>query len=124
MLSIDKRQTDKYQDIQIKSLYQTVESLSEKVSQLKNIKGVDGKTPVKGVDYFDGKDGRDGKDGVNGTNGLNGTAGINGADGAQGQKGEPANELDIECKNNKIMKKYSGDSYWQSTNIKCESTNV
>lgn len=32
--------------------------------------GEDGKTPVKGVDYFDGVDGSDGKDGEDGSNGI------------------------------------------------------
>jgi hypothetical protein len=36
--------------------------------------GHDGYTPVKGVDYFDGKDGRDGQDGKDGINGKDGTS--------------------------------------------------
>jgi hypothetical protein len=36
--------------------------------------GRDGYTPVKGVDYFDGKDGRDGQDGKDGINGKDGTS--------------------------------------------------
>lgn len=40
--------------------------------------GRDGYTPVKGVDYFDGKDGRDGQ---NGKDGKDGKDGINGKDG-------------------------------------------
>lgn len=34
--------------------------------------GEDGYTPIKGVDYFDGKDGEDGKDGKDGVDGTNG----------------------------------------------------
>lgn len=35
--------------------------------------GVDGYTPVKGVDYFDGKDGTNGKDGADGKTPVKGT---------------------------------------------------
>ena len=38
-----------------------------------NIKGADGYTPVKGVDYFDGVNGKDGKDGADGYTPVRGT---------------------------------------------------
>ena len=40
--------------------------------------GVDGYTPVKGVDYFDGEDGKDGRDGVDGVDGKDGKDGVDG----------------------------------------------
>jgi hypothetical protein len=41
----------------------------------------------------------------------------------KGDKGDTAPELDIDCQNGYIAKKYSTDSLWQLTNIKCEITN-
>lgn len=40
--------------------------------------GVDGYTPIKGVDYFDGIDGINGKDGTDGRDGVDGKDGIDG----------------------------------------------
>ena len=45
------------------------------------IQGNDGKTPVKGVDYFDGKDGKDGYTPVKGVDYSDGTDGQDGKDG-------------------------------------------
>ncbi len=52
------------------------------------IKGIPGKTPQKGVDYFDGKDGRDGKDGKNGLKGEKGDKGDTGNSGKDGRDGK------------------------------------
>ena len=52
-----------------------------------NIRGKDGYTPVKGVDYFDGKDGvngRDGQDGYTPVKGVDYFDGRNGVDGKDG----------------------------------------
>lgn len=46
---------------------------------LESLKGEDGYTPVKGVDYFDGKDGAPG---ANGKDGVDGAKGADGKDGA------------------------------------------
>ena len=64
-------------------------------AQLEALKGSDGYTPVKGVDYFDGKDGKDGKDGTvtfeeltdEQKESLRGPQGIQGIQGIQGEKG-------------------------------------
>lgn len=40
-----------------------------------SLKGQDGYTPEKGVDYFDGIDGKDGRNGVDGKNGKDGVDG-------------------------------------------------
>lgn len=49
---------------------------------LASLKGNEGYTPIKGVDYFDGIDGKDGKDG------YTPIKGIDYFDGEQGEKGE------------------------------------
>lgn len=54
---------------------------------LNSLKGKDGYTPRKGIDYFDGQHGKDGKDGANGKDGVNGKDGINGKDGYTPIKG-------------------------------------
>ena len=57
------------------------------------LKGADGYTPIKGVDYFDGTNGQDGKDGadgytpVKGVDYFDGTNGRNGVDGYTPVKG-------------------------------------
>lgn len=60
------------------------------------IKGTDGYTPIKDIDYFDGTNGTNGIDGIDGVtpvkgvdyfDGANGTNGINGADGYTPIKG-------------------------------------
>lgn len=122
VISLEKRSVDNQQDIKISNLSEAVELLNKKVSDIKTIKGADGKTPVKGIDYFDGKDGQDGKDGKDGANGVNGVDGTDGNSGKNGVNGEPARELLIDCIASKIMKKYDGDGIWQPTNIKCERT--
>ena len=59
--------------------------------------GIDGNTPVKGVDYFDGVDGYtpikdidyfDGKDGLNGVDGYTPVKGVDYFDGEKGDKGD------------------------------------
>lgn len=52
--------------------------------------GIDGYTPIKGVDYFDGidgKDGTDGRDGVDGKDGVDGYTPIKGVDYFDGKDG-------------------------------------
>lgn len=67
------------------------------VDYFDGINGKDGYTPIKNVDYFDGKDGRDGVDGRDGENGQDGYTpikgvdyfdGINGKDGIDGRDGK------------------------------------
>lgn len=55
---------------------------------LNSLKGKDGYTPRKGIDYFDGQPGKDGKDGANGKDGVNGKDGIDGKDGYTPVKGK------------------------------------
>lgn len=62
----------------------------EWLESLKGDKGIDGYTPIKGVDYFDGKDGKDGIDGytpVKGVDYFDGVAGKDGKDGYTPIKG-------------------------------------
>lgn len=69
----------------------TFDELTEE--QKATLKGADGYTPIKGVDYFDGYtpvkgvDYFDGKDGVDGAPGKDGKDGVNGKDGAPGKDG-------------------------------------
>lgn len=118
VLSLNKSSVDREQNKQIYVLSGSIETLSKRLEELKSIKGEDGKTPIKGVDFFDGKNGSDGKDGANGTNGTNG---VNGKDGANGEKGEPARDLLIECIDGELSRRYEDDSFWQPMNVKCES---
>lgn len=53
-----------------------------------NVKGKDGKTPVKGVDYFDGKNGKDGQDGYTPVKGVDYFDGKDGEDGYTPVKGK------------------------------------
>lgn len=114
---------------------------------VKGTMGKDGRTPVLGIDYFiqngkDGapapiaKDGRDGHDGLSipGSNGLSAydLAIQNGFQGTlaqwldslkiKGDNGDPGAALQIGCINNKLSTKYNDDTFWQSTSIKCETT--
>jgi hypothetical protein len=63
---------------------------------IEGLKGEDGYTPVKGVDYFDGTNGQDGQDGYtpikgvdyfDGQDGAQGPAGPQGEQGTQGEQG-------------------------------------
>lgn len=65
----------------IKLILNVIKSINERLKSLESI-GIpkDGKTPIKGVDYFDGKDGRDGKDGLDGKDGAPGRDGVDGKD--------------------------------------------
>ena len=51
------------------------------------LKGADGYTPIKGVDYFDGEDGQDGKDGKDGADGYTPVKGVDYFDGTKGDTG-------------------------------------
>lgn len=50
--------------------------------------GIDGYTPIKGVDYFDGTDGADGQDGYTPIKGVDYFDGEDGQDGEDGEDGE------------------------------------
>lgn len=52
-----------------------------------NVRGKDGYTPVKGVDYFDGVDGKNGADGYTPVKGVDYFDGSNGKDGTDGKDG-------------------------------------
>src|ERR1043165_1777576 len=121
-----------------------IEKVNQAIQKLQAVKtptvinGVNGITPVKGIDYFDGAKGDKG-DTVVGPKGDQGGPGasaydiavVNGFKGTEkqclaslkvkGDKGDPAPELVIDCANNLLVKKYNGDSFWQPTNIKCET---
>lgn len=69
----------------------------EQLAALKGEKGDDGKTPVKGIDYFDGQDGYtpqkgidyfDGKDGDDGHDGYTPVKGVDYFDGQDGKDGK------------------------------------
>jgi hypothetical protein len=51
---------------------------------LASLKGDDGYTPVKGIDYFDGKDGKDGYTPIKGVDYFDGKDGKDGIDGTNG----------------------------------------
>lgn len=55
---------------------------------LESLKGKDGYTPVKGVDYFDGSPGKDGADGQPGKDGYTPIKGVDYFDGQDGQPGK------------------------------------
>lgn len=84
-----------------------------KVAQLeqpKVIKGIDGHTPVLGVDYFNGKDGAPG---------LQGIQGVPGAKGEKGDKGDPAPVIIIDCVKGFISQKVLGTTLWETSDISC-----
>lgn len=70
------------------------------------IKGEDGRTPIKGVDYFDGVDGKDGESivgpaGKDGRDGVDGET-IVGPKGKDGKDGSPDKPIDIAKKLNTL----------------------
>lgn len=84
----------------------------------KIIRGIDGISPLKGIDYFDGTKGKDGKSGVDGKNGTNGASGNNGIDGL-------IPELQCNTVKNRWEVRYVGDENYQVLNgtpIKCTVT--
>lgn len=145
MISLNNKTASDQQNIKINRLAEDNQALEVKLSEIQPIKGTDGKTPVLGVDYTNGKNGTPGVKGDTGAQGAAGTPGKDGNDGKsayqiavdngfkgsekdwldslKGTKGDPAPELDINCVNGLIAKKYTGDLFWQTTNIKCEATN-
>ncbi len=58
------------------------------ITTIKGEPGKDGRTPVKGVDYFDGAPGKDGADGYTPVKGVDYFDGEPGKDGAPGQDGK------------------------------------
>lgn len=64
---------------------------------LASLKGADGYTPIKGVDYFDGAKGDKGdkgEQGIQGEKGIQGIQGVQGVQGIQGEKGEKGEKGD------------------------------
>lgn len=57
------------------------------------LKGADGYTPIKGVDYFDGTNGQDGRDGVDGYTPVKGVDYFDGAKGETGATGATGNGI-------------------------------
>lgn len=136
VISVDKNnQVDKALR-EIEQLKQT-SSVSPKVVQ-----GVNGRTPVLGVDYTvqNGSSGTPGSPGLPGANGLNGSSGQNGQNGTpglsaydlaieggfqgtqsewlaslsvKGDKGDAGPVLQTSCIDNHLSQKLSSDSLWQ-----------
>jgi hypothetical protein len=105
-------------------IYKSLEStiFNKVISNIPEPKnGIDGDTPVKGIDYFDGRDGRDGENGKDGQDGRDGVDGAQGPQGIQGEKGEPgANGLTPQLRCNKEKNRwevrYSDDQNWELLN--------
>lgn len=92
---------------------------------IKEIRGLDGYTPVKGVDYFDGQKGDTGDQGLKGDTGETGKTGQKGED---GQNGKDA-YFDIRCNQNRNRweVKFSPEDSWQVLNgksIKCTINSI
>lgn len=134
---------------QVEKLTQEIQSIKTQPA-VTLPKVLNGYTPVLGIDYFNGSNATDEQvkkavDGYmakhpikDGTSGLNGSNGDNAYDLAvkngftgtiqewldslkvKGDKGDAASELDIDCKDGHIVKRYVTDAFWQTTNIKCE----
>lgn len=132
----------------VERLSKAIESIKSQSISIPKV--TDGHTPVLGVDYFNGKNATDdqvqkavssymlthpvksGIDGLSGTDGASAydIAVLNGFTGnsqqwldslkVKGDKGDPAAELQIDCQDNHIATKYSTDTLWQPTKIKCE----
>lgn len=129
-----KQEADKVQQQAIETLTKQLKTTSQEVIQLKSVLPLEMETETP----KDGKDGKPGQDGVGkkGDKGERGERGENGKDAYQlaldkgyrgtveewldSLKGENARELDIECIDNRVMKKYFGDLIWQPTNMLCE----
>lgn len=89
--------------------------------QLEALKGKDGYTPVKGVDYFDGVNGNDGNDGISATHEWNGTtltitsasgtssADLKGDKGDKGDKGEQGTGVSVKATSEECTE--IGDAY-------------
>ena len=86
--------------------------------QIKLLKGADGYTPKKGVDYFDGKtpvkgvdykDGTDGYTPVKGVDYFDGAEGKRGLRGLKGEKGDPADIEEVKKLFNKEIAKISSE---------------
>ena len=66
---------------------------------LASLKGDDGYTPIKGVDYFDGIDGKDGEQGIQGVPGNDGYTPIKGVDYFDGIDGKDGNDATVTSSN-------------------------
>lgn len=126
-------QTAKHQQQQINKLQVALQNLPSPK---------DGYTPVKGIDYFDGQDGLSIK-GDKGNKGDQGPAGPAGsscsivqedsgamvvcADGSQatianGAPGPAGRQQEQRCGSSGVVEtRFSGDIFWQQTNILCEA---
>jgi hypothetical protein len=126
---------------EINRAFEQIRDVREKIlSQPELRQPTDGKTPVLGVDYFNGEDGKDGQSKVvheytPASPGKDGDSAYdialkNGFQGTEsqwleslkvrGDAGKDAAELDIDCVDGRLVKKYSHDVFYQLTNIKCE----
>lgn len=107
-----------------KQMQQSVAAEMEK--QISSIKMLNGKTPVKGVDYTDGKDGNDGRNGRDGTNGANGKDSVSTHTettvikeqplvGLEGQRGAdaPMQQIRLNPVTNDLETKLSNTIFWQ-----------
>jgi hypothetical protein len=132
---------------QINSISKEIETLQMATNKPSPVvqQPLNGKTPVLGVDYFNGVNGSPGETGQPGQSivGPQGPSGMNGMSAydiavkngftgtedqwlnslkVKGDKGDPAKELMIQCIQGLLQEKYQNDSFWQITNIKCETS--
>lgn len=107
--------------------------MEQEIATLIKQQPLDGRTPVKGVDYFDGKDGKDGTDGADGKDSVSTHVieqqtvikeiPINGKDGVDGR----TPELSCNERENRWEIRYFGDTRWKLLNgkiIKCTTEMV
>jgi hypothetical protein len=120
----------------VQRLQNSIKELQEKKQTPTIPVVINGKTPVLGVDYFNGQSIQGPKgDSIQGPKGDPGASaydlavasGFSGSikdwlSALKGDKGDSARDLDIECVEGVIMKQFTGDTLWQPTNIKCESS--
>ena len=131
VLSLDK-------NTKLDRALQEIETIKEQPKTQPQV--INGKTPIKGIDYFDGLNGENGHNGYNGQS-IQGPQGPPGATGSSAYdtavkngfvgtekqwldslkvKGDRGDSIDIKCVDGKISKKFSSDDFWNLTNIKCE----
>lgn len=124
-------------------MQRSIAELQERIEKIPTVVyGIDGKTPVLGVDYFNGQNGQsvhgpkgDKGDSVQGPKGDKGDRGESayeiavrhgfiGTEAAwlkslKGDKGDAAEDPIIECIAGIVGKKRPSDDLWQLTNISC-----
>jgi len=104
------REHEEYVDRHVQDAINIILNTKEPINP---INGIDGYTPIKGVDYFDGSNGKDGES----------IKGDTGATGEQGATGKDA-YFNIQCntEKNRWEIKFSQDDKWQALNgepIRC-----